>query len=156
MAEDEPVEMQTEGAPAESSGEESSGEESSGEEEEGAAGAESAEKVEVEDDRLEGESKAARDKRVYMDKMRAARAERKMTQASSDEALKVNNADIARQQVRHLAAEPPHPSSPLPPPFRPLPPALPLRDRFESRCRPIWPRSAWRSSRGKLTSSASF
>lgn len=122
MAEDEPVEMQTEGAPAESSGEESSGEESSGEEEEGAAGAESAEKVEVEDDRLEGESKAARDKRVYMDKMRAARAERKMTQASSDEALKVNNADIARQQVRHLAAEPPHPSSPLPPPSAPCPP----------------------------------
>ena len=91
--------MQTEGA-AESSGEESSGEESSGEEDEGAAGEPAPEAVKEEDDRLEGESKASRDKRVYAEKMRIARADRQETQVASDEALRVNNADIARQQVR--------------------------------------------------------
>jgi hypothetical protein len=52
----------------------------------------------IEEDRLDGESKAAYTARIYADNMRAARADRKETHASSEAALKVKNATIARQQ----------------------------------------------------------
>eukprot|EP01043_Picozoa_sp_COSAG02_P089493 COSAG02_NODE_26461_length_632_cov_1.249531_2_plen_118_part_00 len=50
------------------------------------------------DDRLEGESKAARDKRVFEEQMREARAERKEGAAAADAAMLKKNADIDMQK----------------------------------------------------------
>lgn len=50
------------------------------------------------DDRLEGESKAARDKRVFDDQMREARATRKEGAAEADAAMLAKNQDIDRQK----------------------------------------------------------
>ena len=49
------------------------------------------------DDRLEGESKAARDKRVFEEQMREARATRKAGAAEADAAMLKKNAEIDRQ-----------------------------------------------------------
>jgi hypothetical protein len=124
---------------AESSGEESSGEESSGEEENGASSEASAPKPAVEepeDDRLEGESKAARDKRVYQEEMRLARASRKEGAEAADAAQQLSNANIAREQVHRTL-------------YR-LPPLLPTVRLSDEplpypRARTRWRRNAWRS-----------
>ena len=63
-----------------------------------AATAQSEPKPEEPDDRLEGESKAARDRRVYQDQMREARAERKTGAEAADKAQAESNAAISRQQ----------------------------------------------------------
>lgn len=55
--------------------------------------------MEEPDDRLEGESKAARDRRVFQDQMREARNERKdYGGGGSDASLAANNANIEAQK----------------------------------------------------------